>query len=74
MIPTRGFAPTHPPLDVLKKSGQTERQRSNSLDSPYSQILKLKVVHLIAFFILAYVGTEVTLGGESLFYIVVYVG
>lgn len=31
--------------------------------SAYKQILSLKVVHLMAFYILVYVGVEVTIGG-----------
>jgi len=31
--------------------------------SPYKQILSLKAVHLMAFYILVYVGVEVTIGG-----------
>ena len=50
-------------LDVFHETGQAARQRPNTQDNLYSQILKLKVVHLIAFFSLAYVGVEVTLGG-----------
>ena len=32
--------------------------------SAYKQILSLKAVHLLAFYILIYFGTEVTIGGE----------
>lgn len=31
--------------------------------SPYKQILSIKAVHLMAFYILVYVGVEVTIGG-----------
>ena len=31
--------------------------------SSYKQILRLKTVHLMAFYILVYVGVEVTIGG-----------
>ncbi|EJC99148.1 MFS general substrate transporter [Fomitiporia mediterranea MF3/22] len=48
---------------ILETTGQTVRQQTVSQDNHYSQILKMKVVHLIAFFILAYVGVEVTIGG-----------
>jgi fucose permease len=31
--------------------------------SPFKQILTIKAVHLMAFYILVYVGVEVTIGG-----------
>src|SRR5258706_2893816 len=36
---------------------------SENQQSAYKQILSLKVVHLMAFYILVYVGVEVTIGG-----------
>ena len=49
--------------DVLNKIGQAPKQKSESHDSHYAQIFRLKVVHLIAFFSFAYVGAEITMGG-----------
>ncbi|KAL5501375.1 hypothetical protein ACEPAH_8635 [Sanghuangporus vaninii] len=49
---------------ILRKSGQTVHDNRNSPSGNlYSQIFRLKVVHLLAFFSLTYVGTEVTIGG-----------
>ncbi|KAH8113850.1 MFS general substrate transporter, partial [Phellopilus nigrolimitatus] len=48
---------------VLAKSGHVPREKSRSRENHYKQILELKVVHILAFFILAYVGVEVTIGG-----------
>ncbi|KAL5481131.1 hypothetical protein ACEPAI_10072 [Sanghuangporus weigelae] len=49
--------------DVLEKAGQTIRPASASQDNRYAQLLRLKVVHFLAFFIFAYVGVEVALAG-----------
>ncbi|KAH8110061.1 MFS general substrate transporter [Phellopilus nigrolimitatus] len=49
---------------ILAKAGQVVREQNSSQGhNLYSQIFKLKVVHLLALFALAYVGAEVTLGG-----------
>ncbi|EJC98908.1 MFS general substrate transporter [Fomitiporia mediterranea MF3/22] len=49
---------------ILRKSGQVVRDSTSSPKGGlYGQIFKLKVVHLLAFFALVYVGAEVTLGG-----------
>ncbi|KAL5482852.1 hypothetical protein ACEPAI_9447 [Sanghuangporus weigelae] len=49
---------------ILRKSGQVVHDNRNSPSGNlYSQIFRLKVVHLLAFFSLTYVGTEVTIGG-----------
>ena len=49
----------------LAESGQTiiHTTTANHEDSKYRQIFRLREVHLLAFFILIYVGVEVTLGG-----------
>lgn len=47
------------------KAGQVVRESGTSKDNLYSQIMGLKVVHLLAFFALAYVGVEFTLAGMS---------
>jgi len=44
--------------------GQAPSPEDTSEGSHYSQIFKLGVVHLLAFFTLVYVGVEVTIGGE----------
>ena len=43
---------------------QTHTTTANNEDNKYRQIMRLREVHLLAFFILIYVGTEVTLGGQ----------
>ncbi|RDX49324.1 MFS general substrate transporter [Lentinus brumalis] len=49
----------------------TANDRDNGLSgSKYQQIMRLRDVHLIALFILIYVGTEVTLGGWIVTYII----
>lgn len=51
---------------VLTKIGrppQVEGTAAPSHDNHYRRILGLRVVHVLAFFILAYVGVEVTIGG-----------
>ncbi|KAH8110060.1 MFS general substrate transporter [Phellopilus nigrolimitatus] len=48
---------------VLTKTGQTVREQGSAQGNLYSQILRLKVVHLFAFFVLVYIGVEVTIGG-----------
>lgn len=55
----------------LEEIGQAQIHTSvaNHEDSKYSQIFRLREVHLLAFFILIYVGVEVTLGGWTVTYI-----
>lgn len=48
----------------MARAGRPAREKATSDESHYRQILSMKVVHLLSFFILAYVGTEVTLGGK----------
>ncbi|KAH8110133.1 MFS general substrate transporter [Phellopilus nigrolimitatus] len=49
---------------ILVNAGQIVREHTGSQGhNLYGQIFKLKVIHLLALFALAYVGTEVTLGG-----------
>jgi hypothetical protein len=48
--------------ELLIESGH-EPGESGSGDSKYSQLFRIKVLHLLALFSLIYVGTEVTLGG-----------
>ena len=42
-----------------------EKPQSNT----FSQMMKLKTLHILATFILVYVGVEVTMGGTTSFYI-----
>ena len=51
------------PLAALRTAGQTVREQNSSSENLYRQMFKLKATHLLAFFALAYVGAEVTLGG-----------
>ncbi|TFY77871.1 hypothetical protein EWM64_g6140 [Hericium alpestre] len=50
--------------------GLPPAEQGTSEESKYSQIFRLKVVHLLAFFILVYVGVEVTIGGWIVTYII----
>lgn len=51
--------------ECLAETGQTitHTTAANIEDSKYRQIFRLRELHLLAFFILIYVGVEVTLGG-----------
>ncbi|EIN13101.1 MFS general substrate transporter [Punctularia strigosozonata HHB-11173 SS5] len=55
---------------LLRESGHAESAEGNSSDSKYSQIFRIKLVHLLALFALVYVGTEVTLGGWIVTFII----
>jgi len=49
--------------ECLAQIGQAAGERGTSEDSSFRQIVGTKAVHLLAFFILVYVGVEVTIGG-----------
>ncbi|KAF5356946.1 hypothetical protein D9756_006376 [Leucocoprinus leucothites] len=49
--------------ECLKLIGQDVGEKSTSQDSSFNQVLRIKAVHFLAFFILFYVGVEVTIGG-----------
>ncbi|KIK69642.1 hypothetical protein GYMLUDRAFT_186853 [Collybiopsis luxurians FD-317 M1] len=49
--------------ECLAQIGQDPGEKGSSEDSQFRQILSIKTVHLIAVFILVYVGVEVTVGG-----------
>ena len=52
----------------LAESGQIALHDATTVqsgDNKYKQMFKLRTLHLLAFFILIYVGVEVTLGGLS---------
>jgi hypothetical protein len=51
-------------IECLAQIGQAAGEKGTSEDSKFRQILSLKAVHVLAFFILVYVGVEVTIGGE----------
>jgi fucose permease len=50
--------------ECLVEIGQPVTEEGTSSDSTFRQILSQKTVHLLAFFILVYVGVEVTVGGS----------
>jgi len=50
--------------ECLADIGQAAMEQGTSSESTFRQILSHKTVHLLAFFILVYVGVEVTLGGS----------
>ncbi|TFY65817.1 hypothetical protein EVG20_g5273 [Dentipellis fragilis] len=56
--------------DCLREVGEVVAERGQSKDNVYTQILRLKAVHLIALFMLMYVGVEVTIGGWIVSYII----
>lgn len=50
--------------ECLAQIGQPAGEKGTSEKSQFSQIFRLREVHLLAFFILIYVGVEVTVGGK----------
>ena len=58
--------PVHPPA-ALAEIGQAppREETEENGGSKYGQMFKLKSLHLMAVFILIYIGVEVTLGGEA---------
>lgn len=53
-------------LECLAQIGQLAEERESVNGSKYKEMFKLKALHLLALFILVYVGVEVTIGGTSL--------
>ncbi|KAG1745199.1 MFS general substrate transporter [Suillus lakei] len=51
-------------LECLAQIGQPAGEKGTSEKSQFSQILRLREVHLLAFFILIYVGVEVTTSAQ----------
>lgn len=49
------------------KIGQEAGEKGTSEHSSFKQVLSVKAVHYLAFFILVYVGVEVTIGGVCTF-------
>ncbi|KAG1903204.1 major facilitator superfamily domain-containing protein [Suillus fuscotomentosus] len=56
--------------ECLAQIGQPPGEKGTSEKSQFSQILRLRAVHLLAFFILTLVGVEVTVGGWMVTYII----
>ncbi|KAJ6595845.1 major facilitator superfamily domain-containing protein [Mycena vulgaris] len=56
--------------ECLASVGEAAGETGTSEHSTFRQILSLKTVHLLAFFILVYVGVEVTIGGWIVTYII----
>lgn len=52
-------------IECLAQIGQPAGEKGTSESSQFKQIFRLREVHLLAFFILVYVGVEVTVGGED---------
>ncbi|EKM74818.1 hypothetical protein AGABI1DRAFT_132859 [Agaricus bisporus var. burnettii JB137-S8] len=49
--------------ECLRLLGQEVSEKNEDEQSSFKQILRVKAVHFLAFFILVYVGVEVTIGG-----------
>ncbi|KAF8234579.1 MFS general substrate transporter [Tricholoma matsutake] len=56
--------------ECLVEIGQAAAEEGTSSESTFRQILSHKTVHLLAFFILVYVGVEVTVGGWIVTFII----
>ncbi|KAF8524366.1 MFS general substrate transporter [Hysterangium stoloniferum] len=56
--------------EILTKNGQAPAEVSTSQKNTLRQILQNKTVHFLAFFILVYVGIEVTMGGWIVTFII----
>ncbi|KAJ7634865.1 MFS general substrate transporter [Roridomyces roridus] len=56
--------------ECLAQVGEAAGETGTSEHSTFRQILTTKTVHLLAFFILVYVGVEVTIGGWIVTYII----
>ncbi|KAF8628749.1 hypothetical protein AX15_003741 [Amanita polypyramis BW_CC] len=56
--------------DVLREIGLASTAQNTMEDSTFSQIVRSKAVHYLAFFTLVYVGVEVTIGGWIVTFIV----
>ncbi|KAF7325726.1 MFS domain-containing protein [Mycena kentingensis (nom. inval.)] len=56
--------------ECLAEVGEAAGETGESEHSTFRQIMSLKAVHLLAFFILVYVGVEVTIGGWIVTFII----
>ena len=69
-IPPKARLTTHVvSKECLASIGEAAEKTSTSEHSTFRQILSTKTVHLLAFFVLVYVGVEVTIGGWIVTYI-----
>ena len=55
-------------LECHAEIGQASTAKNTTDDSTFSQIIRSKRVHLLAFFLLVYVGVEVTIGGLFMYF------
>ncbi|KAF8630980.1 hypothetical protein AX15_002703 [Amanita polypyramis BW_CC] len=56
--------------ECLAEIGQPAGEQGSSADSKFSQILRIRAVYALAFFLLVYVGVEVAMGGWIVTFIV----
>ena len=59
--------------DCLQEIGQPPPEKTKESEAgmnKYKQVFRLRAVHLMAFFILTYVGVEVTIGGTLTLYFI----
>ncbi|KAG2358309.1 major facilitator superfamily domain-containing protein [Suillus spraguei] len=56
--------------ECLAQIGQQAGEKGTSEKSPFSQIIRLREVHFLAFFLLVLVGVEVIMGGWMVTYII----
>ncbi|KAI0252492.1 MFS general substrate transporter [Lactifluus subvellereus] len=56
--------------ECLARIGQATEEKEAGGGSKYKEMFKLKALHLLAFFILVYVGVEVTIGGWIVTYVI----
>lgn len=56
--------------ECLAQIGQDEGEKGTSNHSTFRQIMSQRAVHILAFFILVYVGVEVTIGGWIVTFII----
>lgn len=61
---------SYPLLECLTLIGQALPEKSASAESNFRQIFRLKNLHLLAVFVLVYVGVEVTIGGWIVTYVI----
>ena len=49
----------------MAEAGHAAAEVDNTRENKYKQIMGIRIVHLLSFFALIYVGVEVTLGGKA---------
>ncbi|KAI0301233.1 MFS general substrate transporter [Multifurca ochricompacta] len=57
-------------LECMHEIGESMEERETDHENHYVQIMRHKTIHLIALFILFYVGVEVTIGGWIVSYVI----